>query len=271
MKPVPCIGDGLFERIPMAYIPMIFSIIFLLLLAAVMIAGAVIFFKIRNKARQISMDMYGNSDLLSNLKRTEQEYMQTPRSTSDGSSIYAPKIARDFPEFNVNEMKARAENCLKEYLMALDTGDASMLQDGNEELKEALFLRLNDLNLREIKEHYEGIKIHNTVLNTYNKFPGRCVVRFQSAVQYKFWAEQEGKVIKGSKDSLVQTRYSMDLCYIQDSDKIENIAAAGHALNCPNCGGAISSLGIKVCPYCGSQVTEFNIKVWNFCAIKESV
>ena len=41
--------------------------------------------------------------------------------------------------------------------------------------------------------------------------------------------------------------------------------------NCPNCGGAITTLGIKVCPYCGSQVTEFNIKVWNFCAIKDSV
>ena len=250
---------------------LIVSTAFLILLLAAVTAGLVIWFKIKKKAKEVSRSMFGNDDLLANLKNTEQEYMQTPKSVSDGHSIYTPKLARDFPEFNVDEMKARAENCLKEYLMALDTGDASMLQDGNEELKEALFLRLNDLNLREIKEHYEGIKIHNTVLNTYNKFPGRCVVRFQSAVQYKFWAEQEGKVIKGSKDSLVQTRYSMDLCYIQDSDKIENIAAAGHALNCPNCGGAISSLGIKVCPYCGSQVTEFNIKVWNFCAIKESI
>ena len=255
----------------MSVFPIIFSTIFLILLAFVIIAGLVIYFKIKKKASEFSQDVFGNSDLLASLKQNEQEYLQTPRSTSDGSSIYAPKLAKDFPEFNVAEMKARAENCLKEYLMALDTGDASRLQDGNEELKEALFLRLNDLNLREIKEHYEGIKIHNTVLNTYNKFPGRCVVRFQSAVQYKFWAEQEGKVIKGSKDSLVQTRYAMDLCYIQDSDKVENIAAAGHALNCPNCGGAITTLGIKVCPYCGSQVTEFNIKVWNFCAIKESV
>ena len=255
----------------MSVFPIIFSTIFLILLAFVIIAGLVIYFKIKKKASEFSQDVFGNSDLLASLKKNEQEYLQTPRSTSDGASIYAPKLARDFPEFNVSEMKARAENCLKEYLMALDTGDASCLQDGNEELKEALFLRLNDLNLREIKEHYEGIKIHNTVLNTYNKFPGRCVVRFQSAVQYKFWAEQEGKVIKGSKDSLVQTRYAMDLCYIQDSDKVENIAAAGHALNCPNCGGAITTLGIKVCPYCGSQVTEFNIKVWNFCAIKESV
>ncbi len=256
----------------MALIPFISSIVFLVLFLAAIIAGLVIFFKIRNKAREISRDLYGNDNLLQNLKKIGQEYLQTPKSVSDGSSIYAPKLARDFPEFNVGEMTARAENCLKEYLMAIDTRDASKLQDGNEELKEALFLRLNDLNLRDIKEHYQGIKIHNTVLNTYNKFPGRCVVRFQSSLQYTFWAEDdEGKVIRGRKDALEQTRYSIDCCYIQDSDKIENIAAAGHALNCPNCGGAITNLGVKTCPYCGSVVTEFNIKVWNFCAIKESV
>ena len=122
----------------MTYLPMIFSFIFLLLLAFVIIAGLVIYFKIKNKASQISRDVFGNSDLLGSLKQNEQEYLQTPRSVSDGSSIYAPKIARDFPEFNVGEMKARAENCLKEYLMAIDTRDASMLSDGNEELKEAL-------------------------------------------------------------------------------------------------------------------------------------
>ncbi len=253
----------------MAIFPLIASIIFLVLLLAVVIAVVVIYFTIKKKAREISRDVFGNDDLLKNLKNTEQQYMQTPKSISDGSSIYTPKIAKDFPEFNVSEMKARAENCLKEYLMAIDTRNPSTLQDGNEELKEALELRLNDLNLRDIKEHYEDIRIHNTVLNTYNKFPGRCVVRFQSSIQYKFWAEHEGKVIRGSKDSITQTRYSMDCCYIQDSDKVDHIGAAGHALTCPNCGGVITSLGEKVCPYCGSHVTEFNIKVWNFCAIKE--
>ena len=131
----------------MALIPFISSIVFLVLFLAAVIAGLVIFFKIRKKAREISRDLYGNDNLIQNLKKNEQEYLQTPRSVSDGSSIYAPKLARDFPEFNVGEMTARAENCLKEYLMALDTRDASKLQDGNEELKEALFLRLNDLNL----------------------------------------------------------------------------------------------------------------------------
>ncbi|MBP5253534.1 MAG: hypothetical protein J6Z21_07030, partial [Lachnospiraceae bacterium] len=168
-----------------------------------------------------------------------------------------------------DEMKARAENCLKEYLRAIDERELSLFTDGNEELKEALYLRLNDLNLREIREHFESIKIHNTVLNTYNRYGGRCVVRFQCALQYKFWAEQDGKVIRGSRDSITQSRYSIDCCYIQDADKVDDIRAAGHALNCPNCGGAITTLGNKTCPYCGAAITEFNIKVWQFCAIKE--
>jgi len=254
----------------MRMFPLISSIIFLVLLAGVMVAGFVIYLKIKNKAKEISRQVYGNDDLIANLKRQEELYEKTPKSISDGSSIYVPKLSRDFPDFNVDEMKARAENCLREYLLALDTNNASALQDGNEELKEALFLRLNDLNLREIKEHYEGVKIHNTVLNTYNRYGGRCVVRFQSSVQYKFWAEQDGKIIRGSKDSLVQTRYIIDCCYIQDSEKVENIGAASHALNCPNCGGVIKNLGMKFCPYCGSGIVEFNIKVWNFCTIKEN-
>ena len=249
--------------------PLISSIIFLVLLAGVMVAGFVIYLKIKNKAKEISRQVYGNDDLIANLKRQEELYEKTPKSISDGSSIYVPKLSRDFPDFNVDEMKARAENCRREYLLALDTNNASALQDGNEELKEALFLRLNDLNLREIKEHYEGVKIHNTVLNTYNRYGGRCVVRFQCALQYKFWAEQEGKVIRGSRDSITQSRYNIDCCYIQDADKVSDIRAAGHALNCPNCGGVITSLGNKTCPYCGAAITEFNIKVWQFCAIGE--
>ncbi|MBO7363241.1 MAG: hypothetical protein J6U41_07580 [Lachnospiraceae bacterium] len=248
---------------------LIVSTAFLILLLAAVTAGLVIWFKIKKKAKEVSRSVFGNDDLLSNLKNTEQEYMQTPKSVSDGHSIYTPKLAKDFPEFNVDEMKARAENCLKEYLRAIDERELSLFTDGNEELKEALYLRLNDLNLREIREHFESIKIHTTVLNTYNRYGGRCVVRFQCALQYKFWAEQDGKVIRGSRDSITQSRYSIDCCYIQDADKVDDIRAAGHALNCPNCGGAITTLGNKTCPYCGAAITEFNIKVWQFCAIKE--
>ena len=118
----------------MAAIPLIFSIIFLVLLVAAAVAILVIFFIIRNKARQVSNEVYGNPDLISNLKKQEQEYMQTPRSLSDGSSIYIPKIAKDFPDVNISELINRAENCLREYLQALSTGDQSYLQDANEEL-----------------------------------------------------------------------------------------------------------------------------------------
>ncbi len=262
-------GTGFFERMTMAF-PIVMSAIFLILVIVAAVAVLVVFFIIRKKAREISSEVYGNPDLISNLKKQEQEFSQSPRSLSDGSSIYIPKIAKDFPDINISELTARAENCLREYLQALSTGDASYLQDANEELKEALFLRLNDLNLNYVKEHYEDIKIHRTVLNTYTRYTGRCVIRFQSAAQYKFWAEKDGKVIRGSKDSISQVRYIIDCCYIQDPDKIKNIGAAGKALNCPNCGGVITTLGNKICPYCGTEVETFNNMIWSFCLIREN-
>ena len=104
----------------MSLIPVIFSTAFLILFLTAVVAGLVIWFKIKKKAQEVSRSVFGNDDLISNLKKTEQEYMQTPKSISDGHSIYTPKLAKDFPEFNVDEMKGRAENCLKEYLRAID-------------------------------------------------------------------------------------------------------------------------------------------------------
>jgi len=269
MKPVSDMGTGFFERMTMAF-PIVMSVLFLVLVIIAAIAVLVAFFVIRNKAREISNEVYGNPDLISNLKKQEQEFSKTPRSLSDGSSIYAPKIAKDFPDINISELINRAENCLREYLQALSTGDASCLQDANEELKEALFLRLNDLNLNYVKEHYEDIHIHRTVLNTYTRYTGRCVIRFQSAASYIFWAEKDGKVIRGNKDSVSQVRYIIDCCYIQDPEKIKSIGAAGKALNCPNCGGVITTLGNKICPYCGTEVETFNNMIWSFCLIREN-
>ena len=79
-----------------------------------------------------------------------------------------------------------------------------------------------------------------------------------------YYLEKNGKIIKGKKDRLTQNRYNVELCYIQDRDIVENSENVGYSMICPNCGGAIKSLGDKECPYCGSGVKEYNIKVWYF-------
>ena len=67
---------------------------------------------------------------------------------------------------------------------------------------------------------------------------------------------------------MFQTRYDIDLMYVQDAEKI----AEGDTLlsnNCPNCGAPIKTLGVKTCPYCGSTVAEINVRTWSINRLTE--
>ena len=52
--------------------------------------------------------------------------------------IALPQIVSDFPDFEYNEMKQRAENALMQYFEAVTAQDVTILQEGNEDLKEQL-------------------------------------------------------------------------------------------------------------------------------------
>lgn len=58
-----------------------------------------------------------------------------------------------------------------------------------------------------------------------------------------------------------QTRYNMELVYIQDLSKIKDLATA-IGVTCPNCGAPITKLGSKFCEYCGTGVTPVDVRVW---------
>lgn len=106
------------------------------------------------------------------------------------------------------------------------------------------------------KQNFSGVRIHKTEVLKYFKRSGTCVIVFQSGVQY----------FTGSKK--VQSRYNTHMMYIQDA--IEYGQGTGFAVNCPNCGAAITNLGAKYCEYCGSEVIPINIHVWDLHKIEEA-
>ena len=67
-------------------------------------------------------------------------------------------------------------------------------------------------------------------------------------------------MVEGTKERKEQTKYNVELMYIQDADTVEIDNAVG--TTCPHCGAPIKNLGNMVCEYCGSSVTPINIKVW---------
>lgn len=253
----------------MKYIPVI--IILTLILAVILSIYCGISY-IRNKTREVSRALFGTPDITKAAKQMKQEYTTTPKSVSAMTSLLLPKIVSDFPDFEYDEMKNRAENILISYLRAVNERNLSLLQDGNTELKNQLENHIQILSVQNLQEHFDQIRIHRTEISQYRKSEGRCIITFQSALEcyhYISSTANNSAVLEGFQKDKYQTKYNIDLIYIQDRNLVENELDNALGINCPNCGAPLSSLGAKICEYCGTPVIEINIHAWSFCHIDE--
>lgn len=246
--------------------------IIVILVLLLLIIGSIWYgvMRAKNAVESFSREAFGTADIRKGLRQVEQEYASTPKSISAMTSLYLPKIKKDFPEFQYDEMKVRAENALTSYLLAVDHMNVGGLKEGNQELKDKLEMRLEMLKAAGKREHYRSIKLHRTEISDYKKRNGRCIITFQSSIQYYHTLEDEnGKILEGSNEMLFQSKYNTDVIYIQDRNVVEDERDLSLGLNCPNCGAPVSGTGNKVCEYCGTPIVELNIYAWTFSNITE--
>lgn len=241
------------------------SIIFLV--AACIFAGIIL--SVRNKIRRFSKEMLGTANLIEGLKDIDVTNSNTPKSLNAMTSLYLPKIKKDFPEFQYDETVTRANNVLTEYLLGIDSMNPGSLSEGSFELKEKLNNAITVLRGEGCREQYRSIKIHRTEISNYRKADGRCIITFQMAIQYYYTkTDENGTLLAGNNDMLTQDRREVDLIYIQDRDKIANEHDYALGTNCPNCGAPLEGLGAKICQYCGTPLREINIYAWAFSDVR---
>lgn len=248
---------------------MLTGIIFLVLLLVVMGIAFLAYIRLRNKVREVSRTAFGTDNIVEGFKQAELDAAMTPKSISAATNLYLPQIMRDFPQFQYDEMRTRAENVLTSYLRAVDEQKVSLLTEGTSELRDELQTRIHMLQNQEEDETFKNVKIHRTEIAHYRKAKGRCSVVFQTAVEYIHYTKKDGKIVRGKEDLRQQAKYDIEVIYIQDRDYIENISDMALAPNCPNCGAPLPQLGAKFCQYCNSPILEFNIRTWNFCKVTE--
>ena len=256
---------------------LIFVIIILVLI--LIIIGLIFFavYKVMKKVRRVkrevqsfSREFLGTSDIREGLRQVEQDYMTTPKSVAGATSICLPRITADFSDFHYEEMKRRAENVLLSYLSCVSLRSVENLQDANSELKNSLQHRINYLKANGKQEYFDEPRIHRTEIASYTKNGGRCTVTFQSSIQYKhYMMDMQGKRIYGSETNWEQSRYNIELVYIQDREIVEKDVDGLEGRNCPNCGAPLTHIGSKNCRYCGTPIVEYNIKVWTFSSVRE--
>ena len=184
----------------------------------------------------------------------------TPKSVSGMTRIFEPQIERDFQDFNLVQFRNKVENMLIMALRAITEEDLSILQDPSQELKSQVENQIQQNRAAGIREVYEQITIHQTEIAGYEKKQGKCIITFQSAVGYLHYKKQGDTLISGDEKRLEQTKYNIEILYIQDEKlaKIDNAVGT----TCPHCGAPVTNLGAMYCEYCGLAVTPVNLKVW---------
>ena len=242
------------------------------ILVILAVSALVVGLKIRNTVREVSKTVFGTEDLLEGIKAAEEESAHTPKSLNAMTSLCLPRIKKDFPEFQYDEMRVRAKNVLTSFLMAVSEGNPSRLSEGTPELREKVSMRLEQLNQEGMKENFRSVKIHAAEISDYRKMNGRCIITFQISCQYYYTKKDlNSNIVKGSDDVLKQSRYNVDVIYIQDRDKITNEHDFAIGTNCPNCGAPLKGVGAKICEYCGTPLREVNIYAWTFSDVSENI
>lgn len=216
------------------------SIIIILVLILLIVGGLIfLYLSIKNKVELFSRRIFGTKNILEGFKKQEIEYENTPKSLSGMDTILIPKINKDFPSINIDELKKTAENAIILYFESLKDRKLKEIPNASDKLNNMISSLIVDN-----KHIYKDVKIHRTVINSYDNKNGVCIITFQTSLEY-------------SKDSnKIQDRLNTDLIYIYD-DKKGNVS-----LNCPNCGAPVTKIGIKVCEYCNTGIVEMLSKTW---------
>ena len=221
--------------------------------------------------RKFSRELFGTESLTEAAKRQSFEAETRPRSLSDVSSLYLPRIRADFPELDVNAALVRAQNLLTSYLMAIDADDPKLLAEGAPCLREELWLRISSLRDAGQREQYDKVHVHRCALSGYEYADGIRTLVVQAAVQYKYglFEKEGGELLKGRPDRMVQERYEMGLCYVQDPDKLTDARKRELALSCPKCGAPLTNVGALKCSYCGTPIVPVNLRAWQFMWVRK--
>lgn len=147
------------------------------------------------------------------------------------------------------------------------SGFIDLLNGASSEILDQARLWISDLKSQETEELFQDIKIHRTEILGYTKEKGTCTITIQTSVQYLHYKRRNGQILSGSEEYLEQSRYNMELQYVQDENKAAGEGAAV-GITCPQCGAPVTRLGEAFCEYCGTAVTRVNIRSWQFIKIR---
>lgn len=238
------------------------GIITALIIAAIIVGGVfVTIAAIRHKLNRISRQYLGmgldeTARLISDGLKAEAA---TPKSISNMSAVYKPKLMRDFPQMTYEQFETLAKSSFLSALTAIESEDVQRLENTTRGFTRHIENIIADNRSREVTEHFDDIKIHRVSIADYKSTADSARAVFEISFQCQhFFSDSSDK----NNDILSQLAASVTLVYSRETFEDSDNAVFAH--NCPNCGAPLYGVGNNtVCKYCGSGFTEKDVtKVW---------
>lgn len=122
---------------------------FLGAMAGAAVVAGIVFLYIRSKVKRFTRRHLGGVGLSDLLQAAQEAPEEAPKSLSGGDALIAPRILRDFPDFNLTQAKTLARKELESRLSAK-----------------------------------KDLKIHKVILHDYQRAGNEKTIIFQAAAQY---------------------------------------------------------------------------------------
>ncbi len=244
----------------------LFLAVLLGIVVVFLIIAVIIYFKLKKSLSSLG---YGtNKKIIEMIREGEEEAKYRHKSVSGLSSILIPKIKRDFPNFNEQELYNKVETSIIGILNTLSNNKVSSINELSE-IRSNLETLVQSRVASEIKENYEDIKFHKHAIKDYKNESGVLMITINSSLEYYYEKNVNGKVKIPRKDYKKQTTFTSTFVYIYDPDKY-NISKSSLSVHCPNCSAPLKNIETRVCEYCGNKVDDINLRSWYITKYKEN-
>ena len=218
------------------------------------------------KVRGFLKEYFDTTSLKEAIEKSRIADSEMHKTVYSMENVYLDQIRRDFPNLNIDELKASAEANITNVLNAIETKNVDLLKNKNEKIFNYVVSKIEDLKGE--KFVCDNIVFHKTVLSKYEKHNETATMQFQTSLEY--FTREKGKI--GRKK---QTRYKSEFIHVIDAKLYGEHRIRVLGLNCPNCGAPIKDIDSKGCEYCSGSLivpssgVEFVKRIWFLNNMKE--
>lgn len=135
----------------------ILRILLIVVLIALIVVILTLYFRIRNKARELSEREFGTPNIFKGMAEAKDKFLSEERSVSSMTDLLLPLIEKDFPDFNWEQFRLKVQDKVKEYIAKELGADPDA--------------------------------VHRTVISRYDNKEGLCRIETQTSASY----DKDGK------------------------------------------------------------------------------